>query len=275
MPRREVFPNAPLAMVVAETRFSYVPELDQPSAMSAVLSTLSAQLPVLNRSQQTNFEITVGSDGSVQPRTTPTIDVLEARATDSQTTAAVTAQSLTLAMSGKAYTKFEDSLRPLLEKVIGGLQSAFPATFVTRAGLRYLDEIRVPDPPESLGDWSRWIASPLLGAVDLLTEFDGRVAEMRSTYRYDLTGSRQVVLNWGPFLGTGVVGPDHPFHLSDARPERMFVLDLDASWTPSSSLEPLDPQAVLTVYDELHGPAQSVFQSALTDDARNLFRSHS
>lgn len=269
---REVFPNAPLAMVVAETKFSYVPELDQSNAKVEVLAAIKSMLPVMERTVQNSVEIKLGADGSVQPQT-KTLDLLQARAPDSQTTAAVSSESLTVAMSGLVYTKFEESLRPLLEAAIGGLQNVFPSTYVTRAGLRYLDEIRVPSPPSSLDGWARWIAVPLLGGAELLSDFDSSVVEMRSTYRYDLPDKRQVVFNWGPFVGTGVVGPDHPFHRADVHPESMFVLDLDASWMPTGALEPLSTADLLVVYDGLHEPAQAVFQRAITDEARTLFRS--
>ena len=269
---REVFPKAPLAMVVAEIRYSYNPQLDQPGDKAKVLDAIKADLPVWQRRTENTFGLALGVENA-QITPSSTVDLLEAGSADSQITAALSAEMLTLAMSGKAYTMFEESLRPLLAKAVAGLHAQFPETLVTRAGLRYLDEIRVPEQPTTLDGWAPWIAVELLGGVDLLAGSGGRVVAMRSSYQYALSANRRAVLNWGPFFGTGVVGPEHPFHRADVPPEHMFVLDVDMSWTPPAAT-PLDPPGLVSVYDGLHEPTQAIFRAALTERSLDLFRSH-
>src|SRR5450759_2661137 len=192
---REVFPNAPLAMVVAEIRYSYNPQLDQPADKAKVLDAIKADLPVWQRRTENTFGLALGIENA-QITPSSTVDLLEAKSADSQVTAALSAEMLTLAMSGKAYAMFEESLRPLLTKAVAGLHAQFPETLVTRAGLRYLDEIRVPEQPTTLGGWAPWIAMELLGGVDLLAGSGGRVVAMRSSYQYALSANRSAVLNW-------------------------------------------------------------------------------
>lgn len=268
---REVFPNAPLAMVVAEVRYSYNPHLDLPSAKATVFESIHSDLPVWQRVTRSMVGLAVGVEGTQVPPPS-TVELLEAIASDSQITASLSADTLTLAMSGKAYTEFEQSLRPLLSRAVEALHAKFPETLITRAGLRYLDEIRVPDPPQTLDGWARWVSPGLLGGASLLADQGGDVVAMRSTYQYAFSDNRRAVLNWGPFFGTGVVGPGHPFHRADVPPEHMFVLDVDMSWTPNMAIT-LEPATLLSLYDRLHEPAQAVFRTSITDQSLTLFRS--
>lgn len=265
----EVFPKAPLAMVVAEIRFGYSPALEDRNVQSKVLAGLSSYAPVLKRNVQEAHTIEIGGSEPVHGK--QTIDVLEATAVDNQTTIAVSAETLTVAMSGRAYGHYEESLRPLIADAVNSLSTTEPNLYITRLGLRYLDEIRVPVPPSDVNGWSEWVTPALLGGIGLLAnEVAGAAIGMRSTWHYVLPEERQVVLNLGPFFGTGVIGPGHPFH-RDSAPEPMFVLDVDVSRTPPTP-EWLDADKLLANYDELHRPAHSVFSAALTDKARTLFR---
>lgn len=268
--QREVYPHAPLAMVAAEVRYSYSSTFQEVANMAHFLDELRDRVPVVVRQQRTTINIPLGTEPpSDFPR--QVLDVMEARSLDSQVTASISAEAMTVAMSGTAYTQFEDSLRPFLEQAVQALIAAAPGTLVLRAGLRYLDELRVPEPPDEIRGWGVWVEPSLLGGAALLDGVGGRSTEMRCIWQYALPEDRQVVVNLGPFFGTGVVGPDHPFHrVSD--PTQMFVLDIDSSWTPPSGTESLQAESLLSVYDGLHEPTQTIFQSALTDEARQLFR---
>ncbi|MDQ0030904.1 TIGR04255 family protein [Arthrobacter bambusae] len=265
----EIFPRAPLAMVVAEIRFGYSPTLENRNVQAQVLERLSGYVPVLRRNIQEAHTIEIGGTEPVHGK--QTMDVLEATAVDGQTTIAISAETITIAMSGQAYGHYDKSLRPLIEDSVRALCAAVPNLYTTRTGLRYLDEIRVPVPPSDVSGWAKWITPELLGGTRLLAdEVEGAAKGMRSTWHYLLPKERQVVLNLGPFFGSGVIGPGHPFHRESA-PEHMFVLDVDVSRAPASP-ESLNADGLLSNYDDLHQPAHRVFSAALTDEARRLFR---
>ena len=268
-PKREVFPNAPLAMVVAEIQFSYLQELNSEATMAQALDRVRMFTPVIKASRKDTVDFQVGGDSA--SATHQSTGMMEASALDRQTTAAITAQTLAVAMSGVAYTQYEQSLRPLIEAAYSGLVDVVPGVIVTRLGLRYLDEVRVPDASADVSSWRRWVAPELLGGAGYLTKLSGVAVGVRSTWQYLLPGDRQVVLTYGPFRGSGVVGPDHPFH--KAGPDSlMFVLDLDTSWTPHGGAASLACEDLTSQYDELHQPGQAVFAAAVTDEARELFR---
>lgn len=265
----EVFESAPLAMVVAEIRFSYVPALDSHATMAAVLGKLGQFVPRLESGRRETFEAQVG--GESPTTTVQATNVLQARSMDGQTTAAITPETLELAMSGVAYTRYDDSLRVLLQAAYRALVEHLPDVLVTRAGLRYLDEIRVPDAQGDLAQWRRWIAPELLAAADYMSTLGGRAIGLRSTWEYSLPDDIRTLLNYGPFHGSGVIGQGHPFH--KAGPESlMFVLDVDTSWMPPEGAASIGADALASRYDQLHQPAQVVFASAVTDGARRLFR---
>ena len=267
---REVFSSAPLAMVVAETRFSYSPRLASEEGMAQALAQVERFAPVREAFKQESVELQPGADGP-SARTAQVTNGMLARSLDLQTTVAVTPQSVTVAMSGTAYSMFEDSLRLVVEAACAGVADMTETPIVTRAGLRYPDEVRVPEPPSDIAEWSRWISPELLGAAGYLRDVSGVAQGMRSTWHYSLPGDRQVVLNYGPFFGVGVVGPEHPFH-KPGPSSLMFVLDLDCSWTPPLGAAQLTVPELLARYDELHSPAKAVFAAAVTDEARSLFR---
>lgn len=263
MSRREVFPNAPLAMVVAEVQFSYLPELTAEIALSRALDQVREATPVLSIKPMLNVQM---GDAAHQMGL-----VLESRAKDNQITAAISSQALNVAMSGAAYTVYEDSLRPLIERAYDGLIATVPHLLVTRLGLRYLDEIRVAEPPSDLEGWRRWIDAKLLEPASYLSDHSGVAVGARSTWHYALPRGYQLTLNYGPFHGPGVIGPEHPFHRAGGD-STMFVLDVDASWVPSGGVETLTRDELLDRYDDLHEPTKTVFSSAVTEEAKEMFR---
>jgi len=263
----EVFPYAPLAMVVAEVKYSYSLMLSDPDTQARVLEGVSSFTPIRERSEHRSVEIP--ADGSSPKQ--QTLELMQARSSNGQTTAAVTAEALTVAMSGQDYSRYDDSLGRLIQSAVTSLTEHAPGGIITRLGLRYLDEIRVPEPPADIAGWGTWVDPRFLWGAGLLADIDGIASDHRAIWTYSLPGDVQVMLNLGPFHGSGVVGPGHPFH-RDTPSELMFVIDLDASWTPPSGAAPLDAEQLLAHYDRLHQPAQAVFASVLTDAARELFR---
>lgn len=265
----EVYQNPPLAMVVAEVRFTYSPDLDSPTARVSALGELRKRLPALQPKTTTIIEA-ASPDAPANQRS---FEVLEARSTDEQTTVAIGAEMVAVAMSGQAYTKFETSLRPLLEEVLRGITATAPELLVVRAGLRYLDEIKVPNPPDDVSDWGEWIDPEFLRGSNLVAGIGGHANAMRSVYQFEMSEGYQVMASWGTFFGTGVVDPTHPFFNREAHPQHMFVLDIDSSWTPGAArMASLQPDAMLTIYDRLHIPTYEIFEAIQTDAARDLFR---
>jgi len=261
----EVYTNAPLAMVVAEVQFAYTPELDEQRLLASVVQTaFPGEQPSLALKPMINVET---------PEANRQIGlVVEAVTSDRQRTASLSPQAMSVAMSGQAYRRYQESLRQLINRACAGLLSAQPSILVTRLGLRYLDEIRPPVRPEQVQDWERWVDPALVGPSRYLTGVGGRAVSSRSTWNFELEGGRGLAFNFGPFEGSGIVSADHPFHQAGAN-SLMFVLDVDVSWTPPGGHPiQLSRDEILTHYDGLHRPAQEIFAAVISEESKKLFR---
>ena len=70
-------------------------------------------------------------------------------------------------METTKYRRYED-VRLLLEKSLTALADAIVPDGVTRIGLRYIDEIRVPSNDDSgIPRWDEWVDGSLLGPHDI------------------------------------------------------------------------------------------------------------
>lgn len=267
MVSREIYPNAPLVMVVMEVRYSYLPEFDEEAARSRVLRTIRDKMPILTRRQQVNLEI--GPQGAKQ-NTTP---LLEARSKDRRMTAEISSERFGLTIAGSAYTSFEDSMRPLVDRLAAAIETEAQDLYVTRLGLRYVDEIRWPgNAPTTVKGWSKLVDRDRLdpsGALGAL-ELDG--VATRASVSVELDAHRQVTTNWGTFFGSSVVGEDHPFAPKGSLAARMFVIDVDTSWNAPEDPEAQHADSLVSLLESLHEPARTMFESLITEEARELFR---
>lgn len=264
---REIYPNAPLVMVMMEVRFSYLPELDEESARARVLRTVRDQMPILTKSQQVEVEF---SPRGAKQQATP---LLEARSADRQITAEISSQRFGVTISGSAYRSFELSLRPLVARLAGAIQNEAQDLYVTRVGLRYLDEIRWPGTaPNDILGWSRLIQRDRLDPSGALVALGLNGLTTRAGVTVELDEHRQVTTNWGTFLGSSVVGEDHPFASKSSVPTRMFVVDVDTSWNSSANPAAQNADTLMALLTDLHEPSRTMFESLITDEARDLFR---
>jgi uncharacterized protein (TIGR04255 family) len=141
---------------------------------------------------------------------------------------------------------------------------------VSRIGLRYIDEIRVPGvSADAPADWEDWLDASLLaprladmGQQDLgATAWDG-VAQ------YAVGENRSLNLRYGVRDGYAVP-PGGPLRRKIAPPPGpFFVLDFDCSWTPTDIPE-FDTDVLLSTCDELRRPVRILFDLLTTDRLRD------
>jgi len=259
---REVYPNAPLAIVTAEIRFGYEPRLRNDSARDRFAEAVRGTFPRLSAEQALTFTLS-GPEG---PRQTAEPQVRATRA-DQQATVSLNATALSLSMSGRAYVDYDASFAPLMDVVVNAVREAAGDVPVQRLGLRYIDEVRRPVP--TLGsDWSVWINSELLGATRAL---DDSVTAHRSVTTFARGGGRTVTFNAGQFDGGTVVDVTLPFSTKRDTPGPLFVIDVDSAWEPEAHTS-LDPATVAEILADLHAPVGGVFQWSITNAARAMFR---
>jgi uncharacterized protein (TIGR04255 family) len=263
-PNREVFPNAPLALVAAEIRFTDAARLRQQETKDEIAIALEARFPITEPLQQTNFNLTIGGG---PPQLQERLGVV---LKNTESTASMTIMSESLTYETTAYNSFDD----LLEAVTAATEALIAAKVrpaLQRVGLRYIDEVRVPEPVSDVRQWSRWINDRLLGHLAVGPDnFPAISTQTVSTY--DLGEGRGFNFRCAALnQGTIVV----PQHLKRAAVESgpFFVLDFDGFHDfTNQDLVQLSADVVSDALSAVHVPCGAAFQRSITDEARTLFR---
>jgi uncharacterized protein (TIGR04255 family) len=160
----------------------------------------------------------------------------------------------------------------LLAEVIGQLAATSRPDGVIRVGLRYIDEIRLPEAPATSRDWAGWIDPRLLSPLTLLDDEEPSTANV--TLQYGEPPGYVTVFRASPLSGGWTVNPDGPLRQPISLPGGpYFLLDTDASWAdPSRRVPPFESDAVTTVFEELHARCHDLFEASITSDLRDLLR---
>ena len=160
----EIYPNAPIVLMVAEIKHTEHGPLDEKQSRM-ISEAVKGTLPI--RSEEVEQSITFPSapDGSLlQPQVAQT-KVLRWSSRDRRTV--VTVKPDVISVETTQYHRYED-IRQLLEQALTAFTSAIDLAGVTRIGLRYIDEIRVPSDDDSgVPKWDEWVDGSLLGPRDV------------------------------------------------------------------------------------------------------------
>lgn len=265
-PNREIFPSAPLALVAAEIRFTDAARLRQQQTKDEVTIALEERFPFAEPLQRAEVNLNLVPGGG-QPQIHERLGVVLKNASSTET---VTIMSESLTYETTAYTSFEK----LLEAVTAAcdaLDAAKVRPAVQRVGLRYIDEVRVPEPVTDVRQWSTWINDRLIGHLEVGPE-DFRATGTQSVSTYDLgegkgLNIRFAALNQGPI----VVSQFLKRPAIESGP--FFVLDFDGfhDFTGQEAV-PLSAEVVRDSLSTVHVPCGIAFQRSITDEARELFR---
>jgi len=254
----EVYPNAPLALVAAEIRYTPVTErsLGMP-VQKLIRDQLGDDWVIRNDTTQT-FQAGVGPDGPQASMTHETF----ARITSRQRTKVVTVRPDSLTIEVTDYKHFAD-FRSLLEQASAATEQVLHPDGIVRAGLRYIDEVTVPASPP---DWSRWLIDSLFPpSSETLVP-----SQWTGTVQYNVDVDQLLVFRYGPSPGP-VVSPSG--HLRRLRtPEGpVFMLDFDSSWQPSDIPE-FNAESIVAAADRLRSPLRGLFDSLIKPDLLEIFR---
>lgn len=155
--------------------------------------------------------------------------------------------------------------RSLIEAAVLATEKLLRPTGVVRAGLRYIDEIRVGT--TTTPGWDEWLSAAVLPPAFVTMASEGWLAQnWTGAAQYRIAADRQLVLRYGPQPAQPgfVVNPDGPLRRPDPRPQGpFFLLDFDASWQPAV-VPRWDSQVLLQTCDELRLPVRSLFDEVVT-----------
>jgi uncharacterized protein (TIGR04255 family) len=265
-PNREVFPNAPLALVAAEIRFTDAARLRQQQTKDEVTIALEERFPFAEPLQRGEVTLNLGPGGA-QPQIQERLGVVLRNASSTET---LTIMSESLTYETTAYTHF-DELLDAITAACDALLAAKVRPAVQRVGLRYIDEVRVREPVTEVRQWGTWINSRLIGQLEVGPE-DYPATTMQSATTYDLgegkgLNFRCAALNQGP-----IVVPQF-LKRPPIDSGSFFVLDFDGfhDFTGREAI-PLSSEVVRESLSTVHAPCGTAFQRSITDEARTLFR---
>lgn len=255
----EIFANAPLALVAAEVRYPTVS--DRPFGMAVHRQLRDALGPewVIQNDTEQHFEAGVGPDG---PKATVRSESV-GRITSRQRTKIITVRPESFVIEVADYLMFAD-FRDLVARVASAVEQVLRPDGISRVGLRYIDEVSVPEAPPQ---WENWL-HPTLMAPNLPA--GGAVSQWTGAVQYQLNSDRLLVFRYGPVAGP-VVSPTGPLRRPRVPSGPIFMLDFDSSWQPEDIPE-FRSDKIVGAIEQLREPVRGLFESVLLPAVIEVFR---
>jgi uncharacterized protein (TIGR04255 family) len=161
----------------------------------------------------------------------------------------------------------------VIEMVLSAVSSSAHPYGLERLGLRYVDEIRVPQADsEGPVDWEPYVHHALLTAGDLaeLVPQDLIPQSWQGAVQFKHDAQRSVVLRFGSLDGLAVT-PEGPLKLArQFEPSPFFLLDIDSFWSRrEDQVVEFDSSALMDLTRELHAPVRALFEAVITEQLRH------
>lgn len=262
----EVWPHAPLALVAVEARFPGVAGGPPRMPAQRAIRDLLGDGWVLESGQEQTLEVAFGPEGVRGPRVAA--EQLT-RITIRDRTRIVTVRAESLTVEATSYRGYLD-FRVLLKSAFEAVEQVMQPDGLTRLGMRYIDEIRIPD-ATTPDPWDAWLDPSLLAP-----RLEGlRTSGWTSAVQYETGEDRRMVLRYGP-ADSPVVTPVGPLKRANPPgPGPLFVLDFDSFWQPSG-IPPFVAAELLDACDELRSPTRRLFDQLISPKLINeIFKKES
>lgn len=262
-PRREVFPSAPLEFVACEIRVPTAPKLVRNDTFEALTDALRDDFPIPDEEQIQTFPVIGGKDGGVETER-------RYRFLSRERTASAVVARNAITVETTDYQEFDD-FRALVLTVADAVATTTNIVGIERIGLRYIDEVRVPDEIRDASDWRGWISDDVIGVLDVT---DGYTPDaLQTVLRLVGEDSTGVVLRYAAMVGDGVVGDGPLRRRAPAASGPFFVIDTDSFRTSTGpAMEDFDHERIASILDLIHEPVGTLFHRAITDRLREEFR---
>jgi len=266
MQEREVYPNAPVILVALEVRHPPADPLTT-AERNLIKRRLTRDLPIMRtgRIQQVTLLQAASGLPSIPEEQTPEFPRYFSR----DNTMAVSVRNDAVVIETTKYARWE-RVRAILADILDVRQEIGGVDGVERIGLRYIDEIRVPN--DNAAGWEPWVHPSLLGPAPLGEEMGLTATEWQAVTVFTPGPDRTLVLRYGPREGFAV-NPGGDLKRPTPSPGPFFLLDIDSFWMAAEGTPEFDPKMVLETSDELHAPVRALFERLITERLREeVFR---
>lgn len=264
----EVYPNAPVVLVVVEVRHSATGPLS-PTQQRLVKKRLAQTLPLMRVGKDATFEATFGT-GPPELRPAQTTVEEFPKFFSRDRTSAATFRSESMVVETTRYPGWE-GLRTLISEVISARLDVSTIDGVERVGLRYIDEIRVPEEPPT--DWTSWVDKTLSGPALIGPSLGLSPTQWQGVTLFSSGDNHSVALRHGLRDGYAV-NPGGDLARSTPPPGPFFWIDIDSFWSPPGEVPPFDPEMLIATCETLHSPVRELFESLITDRLRTEVLRH-
>lgn len=264
---QEIYPNAPIALMACEVRLppGGLPILDD--QIAEFRSVLADTLPVGRSFGQQQVAVQFGPDRMGPPSVTET-RIIEL--TNRPQSVVVQAAPDSIVVKTADYTGW-DEFRPLLSRVLVAARDVLDPDGFLRVGLRYVDEIRLPDGAgKDLSDWGGYVEEALLAPVPLESATDAlRLRGWQTVVQFEAGEQHAVVIRYGPGEGFAVPPSELPRRPRMPSSGPFFMFDVDSFWETGGAIPEFDPDGITALCDNLHAPVRGLFEAAITERLRD------
>jgi uncharacterized protein (TIGR04255 family) len=256
---REIYPNAPVVLVALEVKHPDAGSLSH-AQQRKIKQHLIKDAPIQRTGQLATVE------GFLGPSSTPTVRVEKfPRYLSRDSTLSVSFRDTAVVVETTRYPGW----RPLLSLGVSAWQARVEVgdiDGVERAGLRFVNEVRVP--VDSLSGWRQWVDPGLLGPADVAGKLHLPLGQWQGLTTFRPSAEHTVVLRYGTADGYAV-DPGGDLKRPAAHPPGpFFLIDIDSFWTPEGGVPDFDVEALTQTVDDLHGPVDGLFENLITERLR-------
>jgi uncharacterized protein (TIGR04255 family) len=252
------YTNDTLRWIAAEIRYPPVDALTT-SVPDPLREHLYDAFPI--REDQNQLTVSIGLAGPMPQQT------LVHRFVRRDRLASVTLGRDVLSLETTDYAGWTE-FRKMITGVIGALEEHARPDATIRVGLRYIDEVRVPQPPAAIADWREWIDDRLVAPFTLAN--DPPLSNGTVLLQYGVPPGYLLVLRAGPVPEGRTVQEEGPLRMPfKTASGPYFLLDSDGSWTdPMGQVPEFRSSEITGVLDVLHDSCHRAYESAITDRLR-------
>jgi uncharacterized protein (TIGR04255 family) len=263
---QEVYPNAPIALTACEVRFppGGLPILDADVADLAHL--LGDVLPIVQSQQRQQVTVDI-NQGRAKPPSVIAERIVQL--TDRIQSIVVQVAPESVVIKTADYQGW-DRFRPLLGRVLRATRDVPDPNGYVRVGLRYIDEIRLPEGGGEVVDWSGYLNEALL-APAALSVADAMLVPSgwQTIVQFEAGPQHTVVVRYGPGDGHAVNPAEPPRRPRTPALGPYFLLDIDSYWEAGGTIPEFDPDEIAALCDRLHRPVRALFDATVTDRLRD------
>ena len=264
MDQGEIYPNAPVVLTALEVRHPSAGSLS-PAQQRDLKQFLRKELPILRNAQVATVEGTL-TLGSAQENPLVRVEKFPKYFSRDNTTA-LSVRDSAFVIETTRYSGWE-AFRNLVFWVINARFEVGEVDGVERVGLRYIDEIRVPDLVETgWNGWAPWVDSSLLGPAEVADRLGLIPKDWQGASVFSSAPDCSVVLRYGAREGYAV-DPGGDLKRPTPTPGPFFLLDIDSFWTASDGVPEFGVKELVDLSDQLHSPVRRLFESLIRDKLR-------